>query len=1247
MAKSALLDVLEKTIGKYVQNLDAESLNVAVWSGKIHLNALQLDCDAVNSELSRQAAATPNLSIPFKVLFGEFGSFEVDVPWAHLMSKPVILRASDLKVTVEPFNRGASADFLNALLENEAIRVKQILEHRIKSILLADDYRKQTNKLRDLAVQDLSEQSAENQGFVANLVRRIIENLQFEIKKISVNLKSMDCSAGLQISSLSLATTDKDGKVTFVDRTKRAVTDGSFIHKVLRINGFGAYIDVEGSSSLRLASIDEGSKNQNSAHAYLLNPLSFEAKLRQSDSNVCIDFPKYQVKSTLSSVAISLSKQQLELGRKIIQKIREDTSAHPLFPEYRPLRRVTKESAREWWKYAVRCIGRMNGRRSWMEFFLAFQKRKSYIPLYKRHIHSQSCSWIEELSIYELSDLQKIEQDRTISVDGIMTWRNLADAQVKREKQKFDATKTKKSSGGVFSTLFGGSTKDDQAPGAAPPISLSQRELMELEELTTHQTESPELSSESILLDLSFALKSVSIQLSTCNNRSLARFEMGTVATKFHSMKNGSFGAYLALSSLEILDQATTNTLFPSVLKNRAEEEDAFTFELSKADNGDQKLASKLSTFEVVSAPQLLIEISRFLRCDQSVSFEKKQNPLLAQSISGSVDLFFDAHGGKSLGDISDYDVSYEPTSQVVEDFSNVLIEAWKNKTKTQAEWSLDLDLSAPILFVPENCSQARATVLLFDFGRARFQYGGGLSSPRVERWFVENTRHDESNTGLSFDHGHINVSNLAFTVSNASECRKMIRQRDSTVDRVAGHDVIQPISFSINFGIERNADTVPRVCCFGSIPSISLKLSCSQLSRIMRVLYSWKETARHLSEDRGDHEDVYDDSSRSSSKHSTRNHTRSAIASKFTAALTKEAANLKSRSFVQVFCGLRLSRVSLVVTVEPKYAIEAHLIAVDTSLRSMSDGLSRINLSMGWFWILDRCDGSYPRVQRLVAHSPLPVSVNEGDAIDVDIIGELQRRGFFGDMSKSSNDLADISFDHTRIVRNDGTVVTTNLVDAKFSTLHINFNPTAVASILEMASLFNNATESGQSSVLNESMVILSPRSRQMEPTLHISAPEVSSLATSTTIIAFMKGFHVSLRSARDDLPLFDGTMSSAKVKINLGGELNTTAFVSVGDLRLATPTLGRTRLEYNSILGLKENECDSLLDVKFYSGIGATKSVTALQGKIEAYEAYADITLSPMRLVYIQSQILALVGKSGCALRKKILSTRISQLH
>eukprot|EP00535_Pseudo-nitzschia_heimii_P001315 CAMPEP_0197180886 /NCGR_PEP_ID=MMETSP1423-20130617/5336_1 /TAXON_ID=476441 /ORGANISM="Pseudo-nitzschia heimii, Strain UNC1101" /LENGTH=50 /DNA_ID=CAMNT_0042631025 /DNA_START=15 /DNA_END=164 /DNA_ORIENTATION=+ len=48
MAKAALLDVLQQTIGKYVKNLDPESLSVAVWSGKIELNSLELDVESIN-----------------------------------------------------------------------------------------------------------------------------------------------------------------------------------------------------------------------------------------------------------------------------------------------------------------------------------------------------------------------------------------------------------------------------------------------------------------------------------------------------------------------------------------------------------------------------------------------------------------------------------------------------------------------------------------------------------------------------------------------------------------------------------------------------------------------------------------------------------------------------------------------------------------------------------------------------------------------------------------------------------------------------------------------------------------------------------------------------------------------------------------------------------------------------------------------------------------------------------------------
>ena len=65
--KKTLLDVLERSIGQYVHNLDAENLNIGIWSGKIELNGMELNVNAVNKELSKNNAA---LGIPFRVLSG-------------------------------------------------------------------------------------------------------------------------------------------------------------------------------------------------------------------------------------------------------------------------------------------------------------------------------------------------------------------------------------------------------------------------------------------------------------------------------------------------------------------------------------------------------------------------------------------------------------------------------------------------------------------------------------------------------------------------------------------------------------------------------------------------------------------------------------------------------------------------------------------------------------------------------------------------------------------------------------------------------------------------------------------------------------------------------------------------------------------------------------------------------------------------------------------------------------------------
>ena len=94
---------------------------------------------------------------------------------------------------------------------------------------------------------------------------------------------------------------------------------------------------------------------------------------------------------------------------------------------------------------------------------------------------------------------------------------------------------------------------------------------------------------------------------------------------------------------------------------------------------------------------------------------------------------------------------------------------------------------------------------------------------------------------------------------------------------------------------------------------------------------------------------------------------------------------------------------------------LEAHLVSVVASTSLMTDGTSSTNLSMGWFWILDRLasasEQQLPRRQRLVCHSNLPKAATEYAENDqyATIMNDLQLQGVFKPNYAGSADLADL----------------------------------------------------------------------------------------------------------------------------------------------------------------------------------------------------------------------------------------------
>ena len=897
MAKQALLGVLNNTIGKYVANLDAESLNVGIWSGQVELHDLHLNLDACNRELAQSVPP-----IPLQVQRGSFQSLQIEIPWRHLSSQSVVMKARGLHIQVAPRKCPAGEDCHHDTSLTEEEQAKAVARQREDDLLLANTTREQTNelmKLTELGGGDntTSKEQHPTAGFAARLVKRIIENLQVDIEDVSVTILDSSSgeeddtmgasSLGVQLQRLSFVTTDMAGHRSFVDRsnaTQQSPSDllNKFLYKKLAVEGFGIFIDTMDSST------DE------TKHAYILEPFDLDAKFREADASITHDYPKWLLKSNLPAMHMALTHTQYQQTMHLSQSMNETLDPYAatkplLFPQYRPLRRPRRgDNAHEWWKYAFRSVCRLTGRRSWMTFYEAFQTRKTYIALYKRQQFAPdddtnvqnstqtatiSCPWLEPLSIMELAEVDRIESDRTISIDGIMLWRSLAEKQVDKEREKYEAEHerltTDKAKKGMLSNLFGGKKKSaTDLTSTATPIELSAEELKTLEDVGLDQLGfAKDLSDTAKLCQLEFMLGELSVHLENASQQPMLGLEMGSVSTSFSSDVGGSFEFQYSLTNLEILDHGAQrdSSLFPSILKSIPQKkdgqddmeatqtasisEDAFHVHMAKNSTGDSKLTVKLIPFEAVVAPHLLSEVMDFVKMPSSTS---KSSTMEIAEIDEEEERNHDKENNSTLVDKTKEEVK-EQSSEYADNFSNALVEAWQEKTKERTSLTIDLDLQAPVIVLPENYTDRNASILVLDLGGFRFQYGSSVeSNPKVVQWLGDNARDAESlnlsthiagsQSGVVVDYGCLELENMTFLVGEADPWRRvssLTKQSDKYA--AAQEAIIEPISVRVDFAVESAvSSSIPRVCLFADIPTSNFKFSPKHLSGTLRVYNAW-----------------------------------------------------------------------------------------------------------------------------------------------------------------------------------------------------------------------------------------------------------------------------------------------------------------------------------------------------------------------------------------------------------------------
>ena len=161
MLEGVLASILNRFLASYVDGLNTNQLNVAIWSGDVKLRNLRL-----------KRSALDKLRLPIDVKEGYLGQLTLTIPWSNLKGKPVRMLIENVSLLAVP--RDASMPIDEAEEEERRQTLKQELLTR--------------SELLNVAPEEKSEEDTQkNDSFMSSLFTRIIDNVQ--VRKSMARIK--------------------------------------------------------------------------------------------------------------------------------------------------------------------------------------------------------------------------------------------------------------------------------------------------------------------------------------------------------------------------------------------------------------------------------------------------------------------------------------------------------------------------------------------------------------------------------------------------------------------------------------------------------------------------------------------------------------------------------------------------------------------------------------------------------------------------------------------------------------------------------------------------------------------------------------------------------------------------------------------------------------------------------------------------------------------------------------------------
>lgn len=374
MAKQLLLNVLGDTLGNYIEGFGQENLKLGVWSGKVELFNLKL-----------RDGVLDNLNLPIAVSHGYLKSLTLKIPWTALESKPVQVFIDGLYLQAGPIDLSKLSP---ELLKQQAL------------VLRREKLQSAQDQVFYSGHSESSESKAEKASYLQQLTAKIIDNLEVVISNVHIRyedkftIPGKVLSAGITLSSISLATTDALWNEMFVSRSQ----DASTIHKLGKVVNLGIYWNPDGKEFLALTPekweeamisyITQAQQlsvvrlHETNELSYLL-PVPNELVVKVIHSDVASEItPKIDLLMSSSTLSLNIDKEQYSQVMATLAMFGQ-LSKHKQMASKRPPGRPT-DNPRGWWKYAYMLVSGRDLKSS--------SQVMTYLCVFFSHLHLVDCN---------------------------------------------------------------------------------------------------------------------------------------------------------------------------------------------------------------------------------------------------------------------------------------------------------------------------------------------------------------------------------------------------------------------------------------------------------------------------------------------------------------------------------------------------------------------------------------------------------------------------------------------------------------------------------------------------------------------------------------------------------------------------------------------------------------------------------------------------------------------------------------